>query len=159
MTTECNMESQMRFWDRKDIALAWGDSVVGVLSCSQKVVGSIPGQGTYPACRFDPLQGMYRRRSMFLSHIFVSFFLSLPLSLSLKAKKKKVLIWINYGFVSILVHLLCTHLKEGGLFQDGSTPAQLAVQHHVNLCPIHSVLHSPNIHLSDPNCEKPWSRR
>ena len=60
----------------------------------QKVAGSIPGQGMYPGCDFDPWSGHVREGSwlMFLSHINVSPSPSPspspPSFLSLKAMKQ-----------------------------------------------------------------------
>ena len=38
-------------------SLASVAQLVGALSCNQKVVGSIPGQGTYLGCGFNPQPG------------------------------------------------------------------------------------------------------
>ena len=51
----------------------------------QKVMGSIPSQGTYLGCGFVPGPGV--SQSIFLSHINVSLSLSLPLSLKSISKK------------------------------------------------------------------------
>ena len=75
-------------------ALAGVAQLVGVLSCNQKVAGSIPGQGTCLGCRFSPRSEcvqslvwahMRGNQSMLLSPIDVS----LSLSLSLKKKRQE----------------------------------------------------------------------
>ena len=45
------------------LALASVAQWVGVLSCRQKVMGSIPSQGMYPDCGFDPWLGSVREGS------------------------------------------------------------------------------------------------
>ena len=67
--------------------------LVGGLSCSWKIVGSIHCQGTCLDCGFNPQSGgtippTEGSQSMFFS---LSLFLSLPLSL--KAMKKNVIRW------------------------------------------------------------------
>ena len=75
--------------------------LVEASSCNQRVASSIPNQGTYLGCRFDPWAGhvLYLVRALMegnqlmpLSHINISCypFFSIPSSLS-KSNEKNVL--------------------------------------------------------------------
>ena len=59
--------------------------LVGACPKHRKVVGSIPGQGTYLGCGFDPSVKVHAggSQSMFLSHLSVSLCLSRSPFLSL----------------------------------------------------------------------------
>ena len=66
-------------YDKTSLPLADVVWLVGASSCSQKVAGSIPGQGTYLSCGFDPGPGTYQRQPMdaSLSHQYFPRFPSL----------------------------------------------------------------------------------
>ena len=72
------------------MALVSVAQLIGVLPCNQKVVGSIPSEGTCLGCRFGAWSGYTQEatnhQSMFLSHIYFSLFLpSFPISPSLSS--------------------------------------------------------------------------
>ena len=64
-------------------ALASVVHLVGGCPLGQKVTGSIPSQGTYPGCRFDPLSGCVQEDNQ-------TMFLSLPPSPFLSLSKKPI---------------------------------------------------------------------
>ena len=73
--------------------------LIGASSVHKKVLSSIPSQGIYLGCRFDPWLGHIWKatdRSMFLSHMGI---LSLPLS----KISKHILKWGTYVFM----HIVC----------------------------------------------------
>ena len=70
--------SRLRMSSIKKTSMPWLEWVVGALSHNQKVVGLIPGQGTYLGCVFGSQAGAYGRQS-----IDVSLSPLLPISLPL----------------------------------------------------------------------------
>ena len=59
----------IKWFKRSQAALASVAQLVGACPVDRKVVGSIPNQGTYPGCGFDPWSGCVGEgnQSMFLS--------------------------------------------------------------------------------------------
>ena len=73
--------------------LGWYGSV-GASCHNQMVIGSIPSQGTYLGCGFDPMSRHIKEATnqyFSLTSVFHSFPSSLPSSLSKSNKKKNVL--------------------------------------------------------------------
>ena len=73
------------------LALAGVTQLVAVSSCNQRVVDSIPGQGTYQGCEFDPWSGCIWEASN-LCFSLTPMILSLSLPLFLKTMEKNVLV-------------------------------------------------------------------
>ena len=88
----------------------WVALLVGVLSCTQKFVGLIPGQGTYLGCEFGPFLGHVWEamdQCFFLTMMFLSLSFSLPFLLKSIIKTK-------------------THIFGGGLKKYISIPTFIA---------------------------------
>ena len=81
------MKSSFELIKNQQTALCSVAPLVGGHPMDQKIEGSIPSQGTYPSCRFDPGQGTYEKATSWCFSLFP------PSSLSKKSNEKNVFWW------------------------------------------------------------------